>query len=258
MVDNRAAGFYGVAGAFNFKSGDISGTAAKTSDDRASQGTEYGVIETPEEEQAMSTNKYIDNSAQLNATLNSLAMLNVVSVINSKLPKYNPNNDLKKLVEEGKIRRFFVVGGCDKAAKHNDYYREFVQNLPQDTVILTLACGKYKFNDLDLGDIEGIPRLLDVGQCNDTIVAVDVALALSELFDLPLNDLPLTIVLSWMEQKAAAVLWALLYLGKTDMWLGPVLPAWCNDDIINVLVENYNLTPTSGNALVDIKTIMGE
>lgn len=100
MVDNRAAGFYGVAGAFNFKSGDISGTAAKTSDDRASQGTEYGVIETPEEEQAMSTNKYIDNSAQLNATLNSLAMLNVVSVINSKLPKYNPNNDLKKLVEE--------------------------------------------------------------------------------------------------------------------------------------------------------------
>jgi len=100
MVDNRAAGFYGVAGAFNFKSGDISGTAAKTSDDRASQGTEYGVIEAPEEEQAMNTNKYIDNSAQLNATLNSLAMLNVASVINSKLPKYNPNADLKKLVEE--------------------------------------------------------------------------------------------------------------------------------------------------------------
>jgi hydroxylamine reductase len=165
---------------------------------------------------------------------------------------------IKKLVEEGKIRRFFVVGGCDKAAKHNDYYREFVQNLPQDTVILTLACGKYKFNDLDLGDIEGIPRLLDVGQCNDTIVAVDVALALCDLFDMELNELPLTIVLSWMEQKAAAVLWALLYLGKTDMWLGPVLPAWCNEDILNVLVENYNLTPTSGNALVDIKRIMGE
>ena len=165
---------------------------------------------------------------------------------------------IKKLVEEGKIRRFFVVGGCDKAAKHNDYYREFVQNLPQDTVILTLACGKYKFNDLDLGDIEGIPRLLDVGQCNDTIVAVDVALALCELFDMELNELPLTIVLSWMEQKAAAVLWALLYLGKTDMWIGPVLPAWCNEDILNVLIENYNLTPTSGNALVDIKRIMGE
>ena len=160
-------------------------------------------------------------------------------------------------IEEGKIRRFFVVGGCDKAAKHNDYYREFVQNLPKDTVILTLACGKYKFNDLDLGDIEGIPRLLDVGQCNDTIVAVDVALALCDLFDMELNELPLTIVLSWMEQKAAAVLWALLYLGKTDMWIGPILPAWCNDDILNVLVENYNLTPISGNALVDIKQIMG-
>ena len=126
---------------------------------------------------------------------------------------------IKKLVEEGKIRRFFVVGGCDKAAKHNDYYREL---------------------------------------CNDTIVAVDVALALCELFDMELNELPLTIVLSWMEQKAAAVLWALLYLGKTDMWIGPVLPAWCNDDILNVLVGNYNLTPTSGDAIADIKTIMGE
>jgi hydroxylamine reductase len=165
---------------------------------------------------------------------------------------------IKKLVEEGKIRRFFVVGGCDKAAKHNDYYREFVANLPQDTVILTLACGKYKFNDLDLGDIEGIPRLLDVGQCNDTIVAVDVAVALCELFGMELNELPLTIVLSWMEQKAAAVLWALLYLGKTDMWIGPVLPAWANEDILNVLVENYNLTPTTGDAIADIKTIMGE
>ena len=100
MVDNRAAGFYGVAGAFNFKSGDISGTAAKTSDDRASQGTEYALIDTAEEEQTVNTNKYIDNSAQLNATLNSLAMMNVASVINSKLPKYNPAGDLKKLLEE--------------------------------------------------------------------------------------------------------------------------------------------------------------
>lgn len=100
MVDNRAAGFYGVAGAFNFKSGDISGTAAKTSDDRASQGTEYGRIDTPEDQQAVSGNKYIDNSAQLNATLNSLAMMNVASVINSKLPKLNRNGDLKKLLEE--------------------------------------------------------------------------------------------------------------------------------------------------------------
>ena len=137
---------------------------------------------------------------------------------------------IKELVLDGKISRFFVVGGCDKAAKHNDYYREFVQNLPEDTVILTLACGKY---------------------------AVDVALALCDLFEMELNELPLTIVLSWMEQKAAAVLWALLYLGKTDMWIGPILPAWCNEDIINVLVENYNLTPITGDAIADIKTIMG-
>ena len=118
MVDNRAAGFYGVAGAFNFKSGDISGTAAKTSDDRASQGTEYARIDNAEEEQTINTNKYIDNSAQLNATLNSLAMMNVASVINSKLPKYNPAGDLKKLLEEAEN----IVSGVsldDKNKKHN-------------------------------------------------------------------------------------------------------------------------------------------
>ena len=118
MVDNRAAGFYGVAGAFNFKSGDISGTAAKTSDDRASQGTEYGRVDTPEEEQALNTNKYIDNSAQLNATLNSLAMLNVASVINSKMPKYNPNADLKKLLEEAE--KIVSSVSPDDESKHDN------------------------------------------------------------------------------------------------------------------------------------------
>ncbi len=119
MVDNRAAGFYGVAGAFNFKSGDISGTAAKTSDDRASQGMEYGVVEAPEEEEAVNTNKYIDNSAQLNATLNSLAMMNVASVINSKLPKYNPNADLKKLVEEAEKIVSSVSLDDERDSKHH-------------------------------------------------------------------------------------------------------------------------------------------
>ena len=122
MVDNRAAGFYGVAGAFNFKSGDISGTAAKTSDDRASQGTEYGRVDVGEEDQAMNTNKYIDNSAQLNATLNSLAMMNVASVINSKLPKFNPSADLKKLLEEteGIVSSVKFDEKNDKKHKHDE------------------------------------------------------------------------------------------------------------------------------------------
>lgn len=123
MVDNRAAGFYGVAGAFNFKSGDISGTAAKTSDDRASQGTEYMRMDTTDEEQAVNTNKYIDNSAQLNATLNSLAMLNVASVINSKLPKYNPASDLKKLLEEAESI-VSSVSFDDKEKKHKHKNQE--------------------------------------------------------------------------------------------------------------------------------------
>ena len=122
MVDNRAAGFYGVAGAFNFKSGDISGTAAKTSDDRASQGTEYGRVDAGEEDQAINTNKYIDNSAQLNATLNSLAMMNVASVINSKLPKFNPSADLKKLLEEteGIVSSVKFDEKNDKKHKHDE------------------------------------------------------------------------------------------------------------------------------------------
>lgn len=123
MVDNRAAGFYGVAGAFNFKSGDISGTAAKTSDDRSSQGTEYGRIDNAEGE-AVNTNKYIDNSAQLNATLNSLAMLNVASVINSKLPKYNRNNDLKKLLEEAEEIVSSVSLDKDEKNKKNQHHED--------------------------------------------------------------------------------------------------------------------------------------
>ena len=163
---------------------------------------------------------------------------------------------IKELVLSGKIRRFFLVGGCDTPNPRMSYYREFVEQIPQDCIVLTLACGKFRFNDLDLGDIEGIPRLIDLGQCNDAIVAIELAVALCELFEMELNELPLTIVLSWMEQKAAAILWTLLYLGKTDMFLGPVLPAWCNEDILNVLVSQFNLTPTS-NPKDDLKKILG-
>lgn len=162
---------------------------------------------------------------------------------------------IKQLVLEGKIKRFFLVGGCDAPVKKSDYYREFVQKLPRDTVILTLACGKYRFNDLDLGDIEGIPRLIDLGQCNDAIVALELAQALAGLFGVGVNGLPLTLVVSWMEQKAVAILWSLLALGIKGIYLGPIVPGWINDDILKVLVEKYNIK-LIGNPEEDIKTMM--
>ncbi len=149
---------------------------------------------------------------------------------------------IKELVTAGKIKRFFLVGGCDAPLKKsNEYYRQFVQKLPADTVILTLACGKFRFNDLDLGSIEGVPRLLDLGQCNDAIVAIEIASALADLFGVGVNDLPLTLVVSWMEQKAVAILWTLLALGIKGIYLGPIAPAWVNEDILNVLVDNYDI-----------------
>jgi hydroxylamine reductase len=163
---------------------------------------------------------------------------------------------IKQLVQEGKIKRFFLVGGCDAPVKKSDYYREFVQKLPKDTVVLTLACGKYRFNDLDLGDIEGIPRLIDLGQCNDAIVAMELAQAHAGLFGVGVNDLPLTLVVSWMEQKAVAILWSLLALGIKGIYLGPIVPGWVNDDILNVLVEKYNVK-LIGNPEEDIKAMMG-
>ncbi|GAB4309591.1 MAG: hydroxylamine reductase [Methanobacteriaceae archaeon] len=163
---------------------------------------------------------------------------------------------IKELVEAGKIKKFILVGGCDSPHPNARYYTEFVENLPQDVVVLTLACGKYRFNQMDLGDIEGVPRLIDLGQCNDAIVAVDIAIALTELFGVELNELPLTIVCSWMEQKAAAILWSLLALDLKGIYLGPILPGWANDDIIKVLVENYDLKPI-GDPKEDIKEIMG-
>jgi hydroxylamine reductase len=163
---------------------------------------------------------------------------------------------IKKLVEDGKISHFFLVGGCDSPAGKMGYSREFVKNLPKDTIILTLACGKFKFNDLDLGEIEGIPRLIDLGQCNDAIVAVDIAVALAELFGVGVNELPLTLVLSWMEQKAVIILWSLLSLGIKGIYLGPVLPAWVNDDILKVLQDNYDIRLT-GEPAEDMKAMLG-
>jgi len=162
---------------------------------------------------------------------------------------------IKQLVGTGKISHFFLVGGCDSRLRKAEYYREFVQRLPGDTVVLTLACGKFRINDLDLGDIAGIPRLMDLGQCNDSIVAIEVAEALGELFGVGVNELPLTLVLSWMEQKAVSILWSLLALGIKGIYLGPILPAWVNEDILKVLRENYDLRPTS-TPEEDIKQIL--
>jgi hydroxylamine reductase len=162
---------------------------------------------------------------------------------------------IKDLVQTGKIKHFFLVGGCDSPLKKAVYFREFVQSLPKNTVVLTLACGKFRINDLNLGEIEGVPRLIDLGQCNDAIVAVEIAEALAELFGMGINELPLTLVLSWMEQKAVAILWSLLALGIKGIYLGPTLPAWVNDDILKVLKEKYDLRLIS-NPDQDIEQIL--
>ena len=148
-------------------------------------------------------------------------------------------------VKAGKIKHFFLVGGCDGAKPGRNYYTELVKQAPKDTVILTLACGKYRFNDLDLGDIDGIPRLLDIGQCNDAYSAVEIALALADAFDCGVNDLPLSIVLSWYEQKAVADLLALLYLGIKDIKLGPTLPAFVSPNVLDILVREFGISPIS-------------
>jgi hydroxylamine reductase len=146
-------------------------------------------------------------------------------------------------VKSGAIKRFFLVGGCDGARPGRNYYTEFAQSAPSDSVILTLACGKYRFNKLDFGTIGGIPRLLDIGQCNDAYSAIQIAVALANAFECGVNDLPLSLVLSWYEQKAVAILLTLLYLGIRNIRIGPTLPAFLTPAVLNVLVENYNLMP---------------
>ena len=160
------------------------------------------------------------------------------------------------LVKQGKIRHFFLVGGCDGAKPGRDYYTQFVEQAPADTVILTLACGKYRFYDKDLGTIEGIPRLLDMGQCNDAYSAIQVALALSDAFGVGVNELPLSLMLSWYEQKACSILLSLLYLGIKDIRLGPTLPAFLTPDVGKVLVDTFDLKPIT-TPEEDLATILG-
>lgn len=159
-------------------------------------------------------------------------------------------------VKSGAIKHFFLVGGCDGAAVGRNYYTDFVKQTPEDTIILTLACGKYRFNDLDLGEIVGLPRIMDMGQCNDAYSAIKVASALSEAFDCSVSDLPLTLVLSWYEQKAVCILLTLLSLGIKNILIGPSLPAFISPNILNVLVEKFNLTPIT-TPEEDLKKILG-
>lgn len=159
-------------------------------------------------------------------------------------------------VKNKAIRHFFLVGGCDGAKPGRSYYTEFVEKVPKDCVVLTLACGKFRFFDKDLGDIGGIPRLLDVGQCNDAYSAIQIALALSKAFGVGVNDLPLSLVLSWYEQKAVAILLTLLYLGIKNIRLGPSLPAFITPNVLDVLVKNFNIKPIT-TPDEDLKAILG-
>ena len=146
-------------------------------------------------------------------------------------------------VKSGALRHIFLVGGCDGARPGRSYYTEFVKQTPADTLVLTLACGKYRFNDLDLGTIGGLPRLMDMGQCNDAYSAIQVAVALSKAFGCGVNDLPLTMVLSWYEQKAVCILLTLLHLGIKNIYLGPTLPAFVSPNVLQFLVENFGIRP---------------
>ena len=146
-------------------------------------------------------------------------------------------------VKKGHIKHFFLVGGCDGAKPGRSYYKDFVDKAPRDTIILTLACGKFRFFDEDLGEIDGIPRLLDIGQCNDAYSAIKIAQALSEAFNVGVNDLPLSMILSWYEQKAVAILLSLLYLGVKNIRLGPSLPAFITPNVLRILVEKFNIIP---------------
>ncbi len=160
-------------------------------------------------------------------------------------------------VKAGKIKRFFVIAGCDTPLKSHDYYRELALAVPKDCVILTTSCGKFRFNDIDFGDIDGIPRFIDLGQCNNSGSAVKIALALAEAFDCGVNDLPLSIVLSWFEQKAISILLGLFSLGVQNVYVGPKAPEFLTGNVVGVLQENFNLQLISGNAEEDIKKMLG-
>ena len=159
-------------------------------------------------------------------------------------------------VKSGDLKHIFLVGGCDGAKPGRNYYTEFVKQTPKNTLVLTLACGKYRFNDLDLGDINGIPRLLDMGQCNDAYSAIKVASELAKAFNCSVNELPLSLILSWYEQKAVCILLTLLYLGIENIRLGPTLPAFVSPNVLNILVEKFKITPITIPEQ-DLKEILG-
>lgn len=165
-------------------------------------------------------------------------------------------NEIVDAVKSGKIRHFFLVGGCDGARPGRNYFTDFAKQTPDDTIILTLACGKYRFNKLDLGTVAGFPKVLDCGQCNDAYSAIQIALALSKAFDCSVNELPLSFIISWYEQKAVAVLLTLLYLGIKDIYLGPTLPAFVTPNVLQVLVDKFNIKPIS-TPEKDLEEILG-
>ncbi len=158
-------------------------------------------------------------------------------------------------VKTGAIRHFFLVGGCDGARAGRNYYTEFVRKTPADTIVLTLACGKYRFNDLDLGTVNGLPRLMDIGQCNDAYSAIRIAAALADAFHCSVNELPLSMVLSWYEQKAVCILLTLLHLGIKNIRLGPTLPAFLSPNVLTLLAETYNIAPVT-TPEEDLKTLL--
>jgi len=159
-------------------------------------------------------------------------------------------------VKSGKIKRFFLIGGCDGAKPGRNYYTKFAEKVPKDCVILTLACGKYRFNKLDFGYIDGIPRLIDVGQCNDAYSATQVALALAKVFNCGVNELPLSFILSWFEQKAVAILLTLFHLGVKNIRLGPSMPAFVTPNVLKVLQDTFDIKPIT-TPEEDLKSILG-
>lgn len=167
--------------------------------------------------------------------------------------------DIIEAVKSGKIRRFFVIAGCDAPTKGRDYFRELAENLPKDCILLTTSCGKFRFNDIDFGNIEGtgIPRFIDFGQCNNSISAVKVAVALADAFNCTVNDLPLTIVLSWFEQKAVAILLGLFSIGVQNITIGPKAPEFLTPGVVEVLQKTFNLKVASGDAQADLTKMLG-
>lgn len=165
--------------------------------------------------------------------------------------------DIVAAVKAGKIRHFFLVGGCDGAKPGRSYYTDFVKQTPADSIVLTLACGKYRFNDLDLGTVAGFPRLMDIGQCNDAYSAIRIATALAEAFGCGVNDLPLSFVLSWYEQKAVCILLTLLHLGIRNILLGPSLPAFVSPNVLQILADQYRIAPIS-TPEADLRKLLGK